>query len=137
LTSQIAYKFGVPKRGDIIVFKSPKNPDVDYIKRIVGLPGDHVKIQSGKVILNGSTLNENYTNGITNAFEGGFLQEGVEVIVPEGTLFVMGDNRPRSSDGREFGFTPQADVIGKVILRYLPPQKARFFKNPFEENKKS
>lgn len=132
LTSKIAYKFDKPKRGDVIVFKSPKNPDIDYIKRIIGLPGDRIMISNGEVYLNGELLNENYIAAKTTLMEGGFIKEGVTVTVPDGYLFVMGDNRPRSSDSREFGFIPITDVIGKVFFRYFPPQKAGWIKNPFQ-----
>jgi len=132
LTSKISYKFEKPKRGDVIVFKSPKNPDIDYIKRIIGLPGDRIKINDNVVYLNNTPLQENYIAAPTTLFEGGFIQNGVEAIIPEGYLFVMGDNRPRSSDSREFGFIPLTDIIGKVIFRYFPPQKAGWVKNPFQ-----
>lgn len=134
LTSKIAYKFSPPKRGDVIVFKSPKNPDIDYIKRIIGLPGDRIMISNGEVYLNGTLLQENYIAAKTTLMEGGFMKEGVEVIVPEGYLFVMGDNRPRSSDSREFGFIPTTDVVGKVFFRYFPPHKTGWIKNPFQSS---
>ncbi len=131
LTSKIAYKFEKPKKGDIIVFKSPKNPDIDYIKRIIGLPGDQIMINEGEVYINNILVQENYIAAQTTFFEGGFIQNGVEVSVPEDYLFVMGDNRPRSSDSREFGFIPITDIIGKVIFRYFPPESVGWIKNPF------
>lgn len=131
LTSKISYKFEQPKRGDIVVFKSPKNPDIDFIKRIIGLPGNHVKIQNGDVVVDGAALDEKYITARTGLMENGFMREGVEVVVPEGYIFVMGDNRPRSSDSREFGFIPEADIIGRVFYRYFPPQKMGFIKNPY------
>lgn len=134
LTNKIAYRFGQPQRGDVIVFKSPKNPNIDYIKRIIGLPGDRIMIQNNEVYLNGQILQENYIAAKTTLFQGGFMQEGVEVVVPENHLFVMGDNRPRSSDSREFGFIPITDVIGKVFFRYYPPQAAGWIKNPFQSS---
>jgi signal peptidase I len=121
LTSKISYRLGPPKRGDIIVFKSPRNPDIDYIKRIIGLPGDRIRVTaSGDVFLNGNLLTEPYIADRTTIMEGGFVRDNVEVTVPEEHLFVMGDNRPRSSDSRDFGFIPESDVIGKVFFRYLP-----------------
>lgn len=134
LTLKIAYKFEKPKRGDVIVFKSPKNPNIDYIKRIIGLPGDRIMIANQEVYVNGNLLQENYIAAKTILMDGWFMKEGQEVIVPEGYLFVMGDNRPRSSDSREFGFIPFSDVIGKVIFRYLPPQRAGWIKNPFQSS---
>lgn len=132
LTSKITYKFDKPERGDIIVFKSPRNPDIDYIKRIIGLPGDTIMVKNGQVFINGVFINEAYLGGETNIFEGGFLKEEAEVIVPENHFFVMGDNRPRSSDSREFGFVPENDVIGKVFFRYYPVSKWGSIKNPWQ-----
>lgn len=132
LTSKITYKFDKPERGDIIVFKSPRNPDIDYIKRIVGISGDTIMVRNGQVYINDLLINEAYLGGETNVFEGGFLKEEAEVTVPEDHFFVMGDNRPRSSDSREFGFVPENDVIGKVFFRYYPISKWGLVKNPFQ-----
>ncbi|HLC94270.1 MAG TPA: signal peptidase I [Patescibacteria group bacterium] len=130
LTSKISYRTGAPQRGDVIVFKSPKNPDIDYIKRIIAAPGDKILIKDFEVYVNGTLLEEQYIASKTSLFPGGFVQEGVEVVVPENYLFAMGDNRPRSSDSREFGFIPMKDVIGKVFFRYFPLNKIGQVKNP-------
>lgn len=132
LTSKIAYKFGAPKRGDVVVFASLANPDIDFIKRIIGLPGDQILIKDSEVYVNGEQLSEPYISSKTTIFEGGFSQDGVEVTVPDNELFVMGDNRPRSSDSREFGFIPIQNIIGKVFYRYFPPNRAGVIKNPRE-----
>ncbi len=135
LTSKIAYRFDAPKHGDVVVFKSPRNPDIDFIKRIVGLPGDKVKVANGSVYVNDTPLSEPYAkHPITVMFEG-FLQEGVDVTVPKGYIFVMGDNRPRSSDSREFGFIPQTDIVGEVFFQYFPPSHFGPIKNPFANKK--
>lgn len=131
LTSKISYKFGSPKRGDVVIFKSPKNPDIDYIKRIIAMPGDRIKISDSDVYVNSELLDEPYIKEKTNLISGGFMQDGVEETVPEGYLFVMGDNRPNSSDSREFGFVPFSDIIGKVFFRYLPITSFGWIKNPF------
>lgn len=123
LTSKISYKLHEQKQGDVIVFKSPKNPEVDFIKRIIALPGQRVRIINSEVYVNNELVGESYISAPTMLFEGGFIKNGIEETVPEGYLFVMGDNRPRSSDSREFGFIPVKDVIGKVFFRYFPPQK--------------
>lgn len=120
LTDKISYKFSEPKRGDVIIFKAPKNPEIDYIKRIIGLPGDHIKVQNGQVYLNGKPLKEVYLKDPTSLFPGSYLQEGVEIVVPQEEYFAMGDNRPHSSDSREFGPVPVNLIIGKAILRYWP-----------------
>ncbi len=120
LTDKISYRFTEPKRGDVIIFKAPKNPDVDYIKRVIGLPGDKVKVEAGYVYVNEKKLNEYYLKDNTLLFAGSFMQEGVEITVPEGQNFVMGDNRPHSSDSREFGPIEQKSIIGRAIVRYWP-----------------
>ncbi|MBI4991240.1 signal peptidase I [Candidatus Gottesmanbacteria bacterium] len=120
LTDKISLKLHEPSRGDVVIFKAPRNPDVDYIKRIIGLPGERVKILGGAVYINGLRLSEPYLTSSTNLFPGSFLQEGVEITVPEGEYFVMGDNRSHSSDSREFGPIPQSLIIGKAIFRYWP-----------------
>lgn len=120
LTDKISLKLHEPARGDVVIFKAPRNPDVDYIKRVIGLPQEKVKIQNGAVYINGLRLSEPYLTSSTNLFPGSFLQEGVEITVPEGEYFVMGDNRSHSSDSREFGPIPQSLIIGKAIFRYWP-----------------
>lgn len=130
ITSKITYKFHPPEKGDVIVFQSPHNPDIDYIKRIIGTPGDRVYIKNEKVYVNGSLVNEPYIEQPTRIFQNGFLSEGQEVIVPENHLFVLGDNRTRSSDSREFGFIRYEDVIGNVIFRYFPLDKLGPISNP-------
>ena len=120
LTDKISYRFVEPKRGDVIIFKAPRNPDVDYIKRVIGLPGDKVKVEAGYVYVNGKKLNEYYLKDNTLLFAGSFMQEGVEITVPDGQYFVMGDNRPHSSDSREFGTIEQKSIIGRAVVRYWP-----------------
>lgn len=121
LTDKISYRLGLPKRGDVVVFKSPKNADVDFIKRIIGLPGERIKIFGGKVFLNGAELDEHdYLDPTVYTGPEGFLSENKEIVVPEGRYFVMGDNRPHSSDSRDFGPVLPSEFIGKVFFRYFP-----------------
>lgn len=130
LTAKITYKLRSPERGDVVVFQSPKNPDIEYIKRVVGLPGDKILVKNNEVYINESMLNEHYISAKTNLWEGGFLKEGQEMVVPENDIFVMGDNRPRSSDSREFGPISIDSIIGVVIYRYFPANKIGVIKNP-------
>lgn len=118
LTDKISYRFREPKRGEIVIFKAPKNPDIDYIKRIIGLPEEKVKIQNGAVYVNGKKLDEPYINDITSLFPQQFMQEGIEITVPDGYLFVLGDNRQHSSDSREFGPIQETQIIGRAFFRY-------------------
>ena len=88
-------------------------------------------IQDGDVYLNGQKLDENYIQYPSNPIEGGYLVNGQEVLIPEGHLFVMGDNRPRSSDSRAFGPIPFQSIIGKVFFRYFPTQRLGTIKSPY------
>ena len=131
LTSKITYKLRTPQRGDIIVFKSPGNKDIDYIKRVIGLPGDTIRISNDEVYVNNNRIQEDYISAKTNVWDGGFIKENEPITVPSNQLFVMGDNRPRSSDSREFGTISIDDIIGFVFYRYLPTDKMGPIVNPW------
>ena len=133
LTSKITYKLRPIERGDVVVFKSPRNPDIEYIKRIIGLPGDKILVSNGQVFVNDQLINENYISSATNLWENGYLRENEPIIVPKNYVFVMGDNRPRSSDSRDFGPVPIELIDGVVFYRYFPPQKTGFIKNPLPQ----
>lgn len=115
IVNKVVYRFlGEPQRGDVIVFRYPPNPDqVPYIKRVIGVAGDQVHIVEGKVYVNGGLLVEPYLS-VTTA-------KGGDWNVPEGSLFVMGDNRNNSSDSRSWGFVPLENVLGRAELIYWPP----------------
>lgn len=113
LVSKLSYTFGEFERGDIIVFHFPLNPEEELVKRIMGLPGDQIVVRDNQVYLNGQLLSENY---IAQAP----LYSG-EWTVPEGQLFVLGDNRNNSNDSKDWGLLPQENVVGKAILIYWPP----------------
>lgn len=130
LTNKIEYKLMDPKRGDVVIFKSPRNKDIDYIKRVIGLPGETVGLYNSHIVVNGKQLGELYLAPDVYIFGGSYLREGSEVIIPPGKYFVMGDNRPHSSDSREFGPIPKEDFIGKAILRYWPFTKTGIIKRP-------
>ena len=113
IVSKINYRFGEPERGDVVVFDFPRNITQEYIKRIIGLPGEHIRIEAGKVYVNGILLSEPYLNGETQ-YKG-------EWEVPENTLFVLGDNRNNSSDSHTWGVVPMNNLIGEAFLVYWPP----------------
>lgn len=120
LTDKLSYKFGAPKRGDVVIFKAPTNAEYDYIKRVIGIPGDTVMVKDSRVYVNGVLVQEGYLDpGITTEPRA-FLQEGMAVTVPANNLIAMGDNRPGSSDSRDWGFVPYENIIGKAFLRYWP-----------------
>lgn len=120
LTDKVSYRFGEPKRGDVVVFHSPQDASTDFIKRITGVPGDMVSVKGGYFFLNGERLEEEYINDPGQVMPGRFLREGQSVEVPMGEYLVMGDNRLHSSDSREWGFVPKANIVGRAFFRYRP-----------------
>ncbi len=125
LTDKLSYQFGEPKRGDVVVFKAPASEpcsenECEYIKRIIGIPGDRVMVSSGQVYLNGELLEQDFLPADFVTEPGSFCQEGVEVEVSEGNYLVFGDNRSHSRDGREFGPIPRKLILGKAFFRYWP-----------------
>jgi signal peptidase I len=115
LVNKVAYKLGKPQIGDIIVFHYPINPKEDYIKRVIGRPGDDVKVSGGQVSVNGDVLTEPYI-AASPVYNG-------EWKVPADSLFVLGDNRNQSSDSHSWGFVPMNDVVGKALFIYWPLQE--------------
>lgn len=127
LVSRQAYALHEPKRGDIVVFKVTLNEDGSpgkffYIKRIIGLPGDEIKIADGSVYVNGGVLNEPYIDSQAGTDAYDLPEEGKTVTVPEGKYYVLGDNREVSQDSRfaSVGFVSQEKFLGKVFLRLFP-----------------
>jgi len=135
-TSKVTYKLRPIQRGDIVVFKEPRRHEIEYIKRVIGLPGDKIMVKNGIVYLNDIPLQEDYISLSTPLMPNGFLIEGRPIIVPENSVFVMGDNREVSSDSREFGPIQTTSIIGQVFYRYYPFNKAGNMKNPLPENLK-
>lgn len=120
LPPRIIYPFHQPRRGDIVVFEYPREITKDYIKRVIGLPGETVEIRDGKVFINGKELNEPYLQGApTYCMVGSSCHQGV-FVVPPGSLFVMGDNRANSSDSREWNELPLDRVVGQAWVIYYP-----------------
>jgi signal peptidase I len=113
IVNRLAYKFGETEYSDVVVFHFPGDPDQEYIKRIIGLPGDTVNIQDGVVRVNNQVLDEPYI-AASPRYQG-------EWTVPEDHIFVLGDNRNNSSDSHNFGAVPMVNVIGKAFFIYWPP----------------
>lgn len=125
IIDELLYRFKAPARGDVIVFRYPKDPSIFYIKRIIGLPGEIVSISHGAVTITTedgerSTLDEPY---IVNE-DATYTRS---VSLGEGEYFVMGDNRPNSSDSRVWGPLPRKNIIGRVDVRLLPLSSSAFF----------
>jgi len=112
LVNRLAFKNKLPEYGDIIVFVSPQVSDLDLIKRVIGLPGDTIRIYGGEVQVNDQVLDEPYIAAAP-------IYNG-EWRVPAGNLFVLGDNRNDSSDSHAWGLLPIENVIGKAVLIYWP-----------------
>jgi len=109
------------RHGDVVVFHSPVEEDKLYIKRVIGLPKDTIKLEGGAVYRNGDKVDESeYLDDSVPTFGGSFISDGKEVIVSENTLIVMGDNRPYSSDSRAWGLLPYSELIGRSLLRFWP-----------------
>jgi signal peptidase I len=111
---EVNFVFSGPQRGDIIVFRSPGQADKDFIKRVIGLPGESVKIEDGRVYVNGKALDEPYIKHRAS-------YDLDQKTVPPGSYFVLGDNRPNSSDSHLGWFVPADNVIGKAWVSYWPP----------------
>lgn len=121
LTDKISYRFKEPGHGDVVVFKAPQNEDYDYIKRVIGLPGDQVQVENGRILLNNQLLDESgYLSSSVITRAGYYAKEGMTVTVPEASYFVMGDNRNNSSDSRDWGMVPSGNLVGRAWLRYWP-----------------
>jgi len=114
IVSKINYRLGEPERGDVVVFDFPRNITKEYIKRVIGLPGEQVRVQAGKVYINGIELSEPYLK-MEPQYEG-------QWDVPENALFVLGDNRNNSSDSHSWGMVPMNNLVGEALLVYWPPE---------------
>jgi signal peptidase I len=108
-----SYLFGEPQRGDIIVFRFPRDPSRDFIKRVIAVPGDTVEIRQGRVYVNGQFVDETYISEVGNYSGAGRKME-------PGEYFVLGDNRNNSSDSHVWGPVPRDNIIGKAWVSYWP-----------------
>lgn len=132
LTNLIVLRFGEPKRGDVVVFKSPQDQEKDFIKRVIGIPKDTVSLKNGEVYLNDEKLDESsYMDENVKTYGGSFLRDEETVTVPENSFFVLGDNRSNSSDSREWGFVGKTLIIGESAVVYWPLNQTRIIKNPY------
>ncbi len=112
IINNVTYLMDDPQKGDIVVFRHPRN-ELNLIKRVVGVPGDHIEINDGLVKVNGQVQNEPYVADSPN-YDGSW-------DVPEGEYFVLGDNRNNSSDSHSWGFLPEENLLGKAMFVYWPP----------------
>ena len=129
IVDEISYRFNAPSRGDIVVFRYPRNPQEYFIKRIIGLPGEKVQIKDGKVYLitdanpDGKQIDEPYLAEGTNTYS---ISEDI-ITLGDNEYFVLGDNRNSSKDSRSFGPVSRSFVTGKVLLRGWPFNRINIF----------
>ena len=125
LTDKLSYRLGTPQRGDVVIFRAPSTEacavdQCEYIKRVIGIPGDKVMVKDGSVYLNGKMLNQSFLPDGVVTEPGSFAEEGKEITVTDGNYLCFGDNRPHSRDGREFGLISKDLIVGKAFLKYWP-----------------
>ena len=129
IIDELSYRFHEPKRGDIMVFKYPLDPKKDFVKRLVGLPGERIEIRGGVAIVNGRPLTEAPFSNITyynvDRDDWKYGRTGQVFEVPAHYYFVLGDNSANSSDGRYWGFVPQRNVLGRAKLVWWPPRRVK------------
>lgn len=129
---KISYRFEPPKRGDIVVFKYPLDPKKDFVKRLVGLPGERIEIRGGVALVNGQPMTDppfskNYYYNVDRD-DWKYGHTGQVFEVPAHYYFVLGDNSANSSDSRNWGFVPQHNVLGKAKLIWWPPNRVKVLK---------
>lgn len=120
LVAKFVYRFSPVRRGDVIVFRYPLNPQRDFVKRVIGLPGEGVRLKEGVVYVGDQAISE---KGYT--INPDFGNYG-PVTVPASQYLVLGDNRNNSEDSRFFGYVPRANIIGKAVFIYWPPARIGF-----------
>jgi len=123
LVSKFIYRLREPARGDVVVLRYPRNPERNYIKRVIGLPGETIAIKNGTLYVNGQPIREDYLNGESVGDFG-------PVTVPLDSVFVMGDNRNNSEDSRAFGPLKRTLIVGQAVLIYWPPHRLRLIAGP-------
>ena len=116
--NKFVYRLEAIHRGDIVVFHYPRDPSKSYIKRVIGVPGDRVRVAAGRVLLNGTLIDEPYVPKQYWDF-----RSYPEVVVPPGAYYVLGDHRLMSNDSREFGPVSEENIYGKAVLVYWPVEK--------------
>jgi signal peptidase I len=116
--NKFVYRLEPIQRGDIVVFRYPRDPSKSFIKRVIGVAGDHIRIEDGQVFLNGNLLDEDY---VPRAYED--ERSYPEVVVPSNSYFVLGDHRTMSNDSRDFGPVQASFIYGKAVFGYWPMDK--------------
>ena len=124
LVSKVDYRFGTPQRGDIVVFQPTTDSTIPYVKRVAAVAGDTIDLRDGDLYVNGTKTDYPGAHGVTTPQSPALV---FPLTVPADNFFALGDNRTASSDSRSFGPQPEERIIGKVILRFWPFDRLRFF----------
>lgn len=130
IVDQLSYKFGTPERGSVLIFKYPKDPSKYFIKRVIGLPSEKVKISGGQVTIinkdnpDGLVLDEPYVEFVK--------KDSFETTLESDEYFVMGDNRLGSADSRVWGPLPKEDIVGRPVIRLFPFSRISLFPGDYE-----
>jgi len=125
LVSKFIYRFRQPHRPEVIVFKYPENPKLAFIKRLIAEPNENVLIKNGRIFINGQEIHQKQVSSQFYYNRGDFGDTKQETLVPEDSLYVLGDNSANSRDSRYWGFVPTKNLIGKAIVIYWPPHRVR------------
>jgi signal peptidase I len=125
IATTIDYRFNSPHRGDIVILRDPYDSSLDFIKRVIALPGEHLLIRNGQVYINGRLLTEPYVNHqeqwtVNSNYPASGSADPEGIVIPANQYFVMGDNRNHSSDSRAFGAIPRSSIEARGWLRVLP-----------------
>lgn len=126
IVNKFLYFFRQPARGEVIIFHPPDSPSATYIKRVIGIPGDTIKIANGNLMVNGNLTQESYLKPGQKTIIDGDEKLTYEVTLSKDQFFMMGDNRDHSSDSREFGVVPRKNVVGEAWLALYPTQYLGF-----------
>jgi len=119
VVEKVSYRFHLPQRGDVVVLKLPQDAKELLIKRVIALPGDTVEVHDGRVWVNGQPVDEPYLTQPT-------MGQMAPLVIPDGHVFVLGDNRGFSNDSRSFGTVPLENIVGHAWLSYWPPDQIGF-----------
>ncbi|MFH1745108.1 MAG: signal peptidase I [bacterium] len=131
IIDELSYRFNAPERGDIIVFRYPKDPQEYFIKRLIGLPGEEIQIKEGNIIIynsnsqNGFILEEEYLDGVKT-----YSSSAEKIKLGENEYYVLGDNRNSSKDSRSFGSVNKSFIVGRVFFRGFPVDEMKVFTTP-------
>ena len=133
LVDEISFRFNEPERGEIIVFKAPRRPSTNYIKRIIGLPDEVVEISDGKIYISSPNSKKEVLDESKYLSESLITSGEMTIALEQDEYFVLGDNRLFSSDSRAWGALPRENIIGKVFFRALPINNLAIIQNPIYE----